>query len=579
MLEDKRKEFQNNNVNSDSGNNNYDKVKIMNEQNIIVPAYICENVAEYKKCVCKLQFLKNNSAFTGTGFFCYIPSKNIRVFITNNHVIDQEFLNKEKELRIYYEEKREEKEKVIDLRIKRVKYTNATLDVTVIEILDEDLIDEFFEVDEEFIKNKEFLGESVYNLQFPKGDNLKASFGKIKSKKCDYKFVYDAGSESGSSGSPILSVEGNKLIGFHRGCLPEGSSNYDKKKNLGTYFDKIIELIPKSSQPENKNVIKCLYNINEENENQDVQIFNNINNIDEKITEINIFKEDDIKKKLYNGQCRFEKKGKYFIQYHLDSSATDLSDMFNNCTSLIKVYMPSLKDNKIKSMKNMFLKCSSLREINYLPSLNTKDVIDMSNLFSACSSLKKINLSSFNTENVEDMSDLFRECNSLVEVNLTSFNTKNVENMSSMFAECENLREIDLSKFNTEKVIFMTKMFCGCRKLRKINLNSFNPENVIDLSKIFENCISLQKLDLSTFHIPKICAMKEMFKGCISLKEINLSSFKINNFVKINNMFEGCSSLQIIASCSDNRILKEYEKCKGKRNIDNNEYVIDNYSN
>ena len=44
-------------------------------------------------------------------------------------------------------------------------------------------------------------------------------------------------------------------------------------------------------------------------------------------------------------------------------------------------------------------------------------------------------------------------------------------------------------------------------------------------------------------------------------------------------MFEGCSSLQIIASCSDNRILKEYEKCKGKRNIDNNEYVIDNYSN
>ena len=416
-------------------------------------------------------------------------------------------------------------------------------------------------------------------MQFPKGDNLKASFGRIKSKESDYKFAYDAGSEMGSSGSPILLVEGNKLIGFHRGCLPENSSYPEKKINLGIYFDKIIEHIPKSSQPENKNVIKCLYNIQEENVNQDVQIFNNINNIDEKITTINIFKEDDVKRKIYNGQYRFEKKGKYFIHYHLDNSATDLSDMFNNCTSLIKIYMPTLKDNKITSMKNMFNRCASLREINYLPSFNTKNVTDMSNLFSGCSSLKKINLSSFNTEKVNDMSELFRECNSLTEVTLKSFNTKNVENMSSMFAECENLTEIDLSKFNTEKVIFMAKMFFRCRKLREINLNSFKTDNVVDLSNIFENCISLQKLDLSTFHIPKIYSMKEMFKHCISLKEIKFSQLKLNNSVMINNMFEGCSSLKMIDSCSDMRILKEYEKCKGKRNIDNNELIIEKNSN
>ena len=449
MSEDKRKESQNNTINSGSDNNNSDTVTIINEQNPILPIYIWQNIVEYTKCVCKIKDLKNDDEFIGTGFFCYIPSKNIRVFITNNHVIDQEYLNKEKELRIYYEERGVEKEKVIDLQMKRAKYTNATIDVTVIEILEEDLIDEYFEVDEEFIKNQEFLGKSVFNLQFPKGDNLKASFGRINSKYDNYKFKYDAGSETGSSGSPILLVKGNKLIGFHRGCLSNNSSYPDKKKNLGIYLDKIIEHIPKSSQPENKNVIKYLYNIQEENVNQDVQIFNNINKIDEKIKSISIFKEDDVRRKIYNGQYRFEKKGKYFIYYHLDNSATDLSDMFNDCTSLIKVYMPSFKDNNITSMKNMFNRCASLREINYLPSLNTKNVTDMSNLFSGCSSLKKLNLSSFNTEQVNDMSELFSECISLTEVTLTSFNTKNVENMSNMFEKCENLTEVDLLKFNT----------------------------------------------------------------------------------------------------------------------------------
>ena len=565
MLEDKREEFQNNTVGSESENNNCDKVTIINKHSFTIPINIIMNIVEYAKCVCKIKFLKNNFPFSATGFFCYIPSKNIRVFITNNHVIDQNFLDNEKELRIYYEVKKEEKQKIIDLKLNRAKYTNGCLDVTVIEILDEDLIDDYFEVDEEFIKDKEFLGKSVLNMQFPKDDNLKSSFGKINSKHDNYKFIYDARNEIGSSGSPILLIEENKLIGFHGGSLPHDSSNYDKKINYGIYLDKIIEHIPKSFQPENKSVIKCLYNIKEENVNEHIQIYNNINNIDKNIVSIKIFKEDDKKRKIYNGQCRFEKKGKYFILYHLDNSATDLSEMFYKCTSLIKVYMPSFKDNNITSMKYMFKLCTSLQEINFLPSFNTRNVTDMSNLFSHCYSLKKINLSSFNTENVNDMSELFRECTSLAEINLTSFNTKNVENMSNMFEECQNLSEIDLSNINTEKVEFMAKMFAGCKNLRTINLNSFNTESVLDLSNIFENCISLEKLDLSNFHIPKIIVMKKMFKRCKSLKEINLSSFKINNSAMINNMFEGCYSLQTIGSCSDKRILKEYENAKKKK--------------
>ena len=43
-----------------------------------------------------------------SGFFRYIPYKEMRVLITNNHVIDQKILNKKK-LIIYIEEDEKEK--------------------------------------------------------------------------------------------------------------------------------------------------------------------------------------------------------------------------------------------------------------------------------------------------------------------------------------------------------------------------------------------------------------------------------------------------------------------------------------
>ena len=575
MSEDKGKEIQNNTFSSASNNNNIDEENIMDEQGEIISFDFHRDLVGYESCVCKLIFLKKKFTFTGTGFFCYIPSKDIRVFITNYHVIDDNFLENEKEIAIYYEEGMKEKKKIIDLTLNRAKFTDKTLDVTVLEILDEDLIDNFIEVDEKFIKDKDFEGETVFNLQYPKGGKLKTSTGKIYYKKDINTFEYNAGSESGSSGSPILLYGENKLIGIHRGTESKNSKNYAKKKNIGIYLDKIIPNIKKSSQPENINVIKCLYDIKKEEVDEDIQVYNNINNISQKISSVKIFKEDDVIRRINNGQCRFREEGKYFIFYELDKLVTDLSNMFDNCTSLIKVYMPSFQGNNITDMKNMFNGCSSLKEINFPPSLSTKYVNDMSNLFAECSSIKKIDLSSFNTENVKDMSKLFRGCESLSEIILSPFNTKNVENMSSMFEECENLEELDLSKFNMEKVTYMENMFSGCRKLRNINLKSFNTKCALVMLNIFENCISLKQLDLKAFTFQKVYTMKAMFKGCKSLKEIDLSTFKNTILLDTADMFNGCISLKSIGNCSDKRILGEFEKCKGLKNKDNNEITLE----
>ena len=85
-----------------------------------------------------------------------------------------------------------------------------------------------------------------------------------------------------------------------------------------------------------------------------------------------IFRQDEKTIEIKNGKCKFEKEGKYFISYYLDNSVNNLSYMFNDCNSLIKVYMPSFADHQIISMSNMFNDCYFLKEINFLSSFNTK---------------------------------------------------------------------------------------------------------------------------------------------------------------------------------------------------------------
>ena len=538
-----------------------EKAEIIKEQSVIVDLDVAWDLFKYKKCVCKLKINKHGMIENGTGFLCFIPSKEIRVFITSNHIINQNFLDAHKELKLYYKDNGEEKEKVLDLTIDRYTYMNSDLDATAIEILDEDLIDDYFEVDETFIKNNEFINQSVYNLQFPQGGNLKYSSGKIiKSSINKTKFIYDAGTDFGSSGSPIILADSYKIIGLHKGTCKDNKNNFDLKKNLGVYLDKIIENIPKSSYPEKKNTIKCLYDIKKEDVNKEIKIYDNKNNIEKAIKSVTIYREDEKKRIIDNGKCRFEKEGKYFIFYSLNDSINDLSNMFYNCKSLVKVYMPSLVDNRIVKMSAMFKECHSLENINFPNSFNSGNITNMSNLFYNCNSLKTIDLKSFNTGNVRKMHGLFSGCASLTKIDLSSFNTENVDDMSNLFERCNNLKEIVFLNFKTEKVLDMSDMFKGCGKLQEVNLGSFKTKCVRNMLSMFEDCTSLKKLDLSTFNINNVMVMTKMFAQCESLKEINLSSFKTNNDVTIDDMFDGCSSLKTINQCKDSKILEEFER-------------------
>ena len=115
---------------------------LIKEDNEIIKYDLLEKIANsgIEKCVCKIkQEININGQLmckTGTGFFCHFQSKNMKAFITNNHVINEDFIKKEKKLIIFIEEEKKE----INLEKSRYKYTNEELDFTIIEILEEDNI-------------------------------------------------------------------------------------------------------------------------------------------------------------------------------------------------------------------------------------------------------------------------------------------------------------------------------------------------------------------------------------------------------------------------------------------------------
>ena len=171
----------------------------------------------------------------GTGFFCIIPYKgtNLNVMITNYHCLNEDYLmeNNKITFELYGEINR------IDINDDRKIYSNEKDDITIIEIKpSKDRIYDFLEIDEEIfgINNKEYFyyNRDIYLLQYCKLD-LKfknyVSYGKIKEFDEERNsLIHYCSTEKGASGSPILNIKNNKLLGIHQW----GSSHYSSGKCL-----------------------------------------------------------------------------------------------------------------------------------------------------------------------------------------------------------------------------------------------------------------------------------------------------------------------------------------------------------
>ena len=298
---------------------------IQNEDNIIVGHDELKEVMDsgLEKCICKIyiEIKEENKLKTGTGFFCDIPSKKMKVLFTNNHVLDEEFIKTQSTL-IYYNYKNEKK--VINLGLQRFKYTNKELDCTIIEIISEDKISNYLEIDD-YANYNEYKNKTIFSYQYPNNsEKLQYSHGIHLGNNGKY-FLYTIGTQTGSSGSPILLLANRKLIGLHKGCLKNKENNNKEKINLGIPICLILEKI---------NYIICTYNITQSDVGKDVQILNNGHNEFGSFIVCN----KEIKEKIklvvdgkYITNClkyKFDKEGIYNVYCIIDDKLTNMSCLF-----------------------------------------------------------------------------------------------------------------------------------------------------------------------------------------------------------------------------------------------------------
>ena len=166
---------------------------------------------------------------------------------------------------------------------------------------------------------------------------------------------------------------------------------------------------------------------------------------------------------------------------------TSTSYLFYELTNVTSVDVSNLDTSLVTDMSYMFNYCTSLTEITGLKNLNTSNVINMEGAFESCRSLNSLDLSGWNTSKVTSMAYMFEGCTDLVSLDLSGWNTSKVTNMVFMFGGSISLTEIKgLESLNTSNVIEMDNMFYNCQSLSG-SITIMN-SNISYYEAVFEGC-------------------------------------------------------------------------------------------
>ena len=463
------------------------------------------------KALCKIRIKNNEDSIKGTGFFLNAPNSK-KYLITNNHIISQDLINKDIEIEIH-----NKKRMKINLNNRDIKYFPEPKDITMIEIkLSDSIYEDIDFLDYDINDNKDgydmYKNLDMFSIQYSYSGT---SFicGKIRNIN-NYEFEYSTSLDCGLSGYPICYFKNNsiKVIGINKG--KDSLNKYHYGVFLGEIFKNNNETnlnnINRNINNNSDNYIIAEIEINEDDINEDKRIINsyeeferclgnkeyekeNMNEEIIKTTKIQI--NDTLIPFTY--LYKFPSKGRYTIKYSFQKLLNNISYLFSECESLMKIDLSNFNSQNVTNLSYIFYKCKSLSKIN-LSNINTQNVTDMSYMFCRCKSLSDINISNFNTQNVTNMKDMFSWCESLSNINISNFNTQNVTDMYGMFCGCISLVSINLSNFNTQNVTDMNLMFGGCKLLKNINLENFDTKNVTEMIDMFSGCKSLKKENIKT---------------------------------------------------------------------------------
>ena len=186
----------------------------------------------------------SNDKGLASGFFLQLKrnNKNFYCLMTNAHVVNEDMIKNKEKIKIKYDI--EEKELNLELNeeeriINCYKgYKGFAYDISIIEIIPKDEIkDKTYFLEPNTADCDNFIEKEIQIIQFPEGNRLSLSKGKITGKLKTYEdmFFHEASTEKGSSGSPIVLKNDDRVLGIHKGAI-EG-----KEKNIGIFIGDIVE--------------------------------------------------------------------------------------------------------------------------------------------------------------------------------------------------------------------------------------------------------------------------------------------------------------------------------------------------
>ena len=218
------------------------KIEIKDELKLNNPIDDISNIMKVAKGTVKIEL--DNDKGVASGFFLKLERNNKEFYclMTNAHVITKEMITNQEKIKIKYDN--ETKEINLELNEKEriiFCFMGFGIDITIIEIIPKDGIkDKTYFLNPKTDNNyEEFIGKNIQIIQFPDGKKLSKSEQKITERftKIDYMFYHNASTIEGSSGSPIILKDDDKVLGIHKGGIR------GKKKNVGIFIGIILDVI------------------------------------------------------------------------------------------------------------------------------------------------------------------------------------------------------------------------------------------------------------------------------------------------------------------------------------------------
>ena len=218
------------------------KIEIKDELKLNNPIDDISNIMKVAKGTVKIEL--DNDKGVASGFFLKLERNNKEFYclMTNAHVITKEMITNQEKIKIKYDN--ETKEINLELNEKEriiFCFMDFGIDITIIEIIPKDGIkDKTYFLNPNTDNNyEEFIGKNIQIIQFPDGKKLSKSEQKITERftKIDYMFYHNASTIEGSSGSPIILKDDDKVLGIHKGGIR------GKKKNVGIFIGIILDVI------------------------------------------------------------------------------------------------------------------------------------------------------------------------------------------------------------------------------------------------------------------------------------------------------------------------------------------------